>query len=143
MLHMKKCPCISLILGLLILSNCKFRNDPKTEIFEIASREGDKVFIKRKVWGLTDDHQLTVVSNTNTEILSIPDSINDYVFRGPDPFVYSLREDTLILFVRKKVHMPPNFNHQSIYVLQREVSSSEYSDLIRVAISGSEEFLKL
>jgi hypothetical protein len=130
-------------LGVIFFS-CKLKDNSKMEVFEISSEDRkNKIFIKRKVWGLTDDHQITVISNSPNEIFLEPDSTTNYIYKGPQPFVYSVRGDTLIIFTMVPSTEPINFDSKGVYILQKRVSNPEYLNLLRLAISGSSEFIKI
>ncbi|WP_150903460.1 hypothetical protein [Adhaeribacter soli] len=52
------------------------------------------------------------------------DSTVQLVFHGLEPFLYQVKEDSLILFVREKVEIPAGFNTNWI-IIQNEIENPE------------------
>src|SRR5690349_21711483 len=90
-----------------LMGACGFGNNQgKTEIFEVVSHDKKStLFIKRKIWGLTLDSQLTVISTSSGEIHD-PDTTKDYVYKGLAPFVYQLHADTLMIYTLHPASVP-------------------------------------
>ena len=71
---------------------------PNVSVVEIySSNFGEKVFIKRKVWGITGNHEITVVSKSDNKSFE-PNDDNEYVFKG-SPIFYNFINDTLNIYV--------------------------------------------
>jgi hypothetical protein len=75
----------------------------KVEIY--SSGLDETIFIKKKVWGLTGDHQLIVVTKSPTEDFE-PNERTEYVYRGLSPFFFIFGNDTLTLYVTSASTVP-------------------------------------
>ena len=85
------------------------------------------IYIKTKNWGVTGDHQLTVVS-TSPEKEFESDSTKEIIFKGLEPFLYKSNKDTLFLYVWEKSMIPENFRSKWI-VKQTEIDNSKMMNL--------------
>ncbi|MBS1507079.1 MAG: hypothetical protein JSS79_10575 [Bacteroidetes bacterium] len=88
---------------------------------ELVSVSKDKLYIKSKNWGVTGDHQLTVISTEDEGEFKI-DSTKQIIFIGLEPFLYKVSNDTLFLTLRQKSKIPDGFNSRWI-IIQREVDN--------------------
>ena len=80
--------------------------EPKVSIVDVySSNFWQKVYIKRKVWGITGNHEFTVVSKSGDESFE-PNEDNEYVYKGLSPIFYSFRDDTLNIYVMKESKKP-------------------------------------
>jgi hypothetical protein len=113
------------------LSHCQKKiSQGKTEVFEVASSDmKSKIYIKRKVWGVTSDYQVTVISNSPDEIGQL-DSTIDFVYKGLEPFIYRIQSDTLVIYTMLPTSEPRDFDSSKIRVIQKKVSNQEYMKLI-------------
>jgi hypothetical protein len=93
----------------------------------ISDKDNSVIYIKSKNWGVTGDHQVTVIS-TDGEREFEPDSTKEFVFKGLDPFLYRVKGDSLILNVRSKVKIPINFKSRW-KIKQIETENPEMQDL--------------
>ena len=83
---------------------------PKVSIIEIySSNFEEKIFIKRKVWGITGDDGIIVISKSSNKSFE-PNTDSEYVFAGLSPFFYSFRNDTLNIYVGKESKKPIEMN---------------------------------
>lgn len=96
----------------------------KTELK--SSQDNSKIFIKSKNWGVTGDHQITVISLNEEEFE--PDSTQEYVYHGLEPFLYKVKEYTLLVFPWEKALVPAKFNSNWV-ITQKEVENPEMADL--------------
>ena len=112
------------------------------DITKISAANGDAIYIKRLIWGLTSDNQITVISNSPDEINEI-DSIRDYVFKDLVPFVYKLESNKLIIYTMQPAREPSQFDSSKIRVIQTRVSNPEYMDLIYKLNTGVGELKKI
>ncbi len=94
----------------------------------IHSDSSDSVFIKKKVWGISANHQIIVISKDGLIPFS-PDSTKDFMFNGWDPFLYKFENDTLSVFIRSISNEPKNFN-SGITIDQKVLSNPEMINLI-------------
>ena len=120
-----------LVLGLvvgLIVYNSFPEYKPKYIVKEIHSNTlNESIYLKKKSWGITYDHEIVVVSTLYDE-KSVPDTTNDYIFLDPEIF-YKVNHDTLYVYTMSKAKEPNNFNSK-IKVNQIELSNTEKMDLI-------------
>lgn len=93
---------------------------------ELSSSKGTKIYLKSKNWGLTFDHQLSVISNNSSQKWEV-DSLKDYVFPGLQPFLYEFKNDTLFLYPSVLCKKPKDFQ-SSIPVIQN--IPKDFGDLI-------------
>ncbi|AOM79940.1 hypothetical protein [Pedobacter steynii] len=101
---------------------------PTYRIIPILSQDKKStIYIKTKNWGVTGDHQLTVVS-TSPEKEFESDSTKEIIFKGLEPFLYKSNKDTLFLYVWEKSIIPENFRSKWI-VKQTEIDNSKMMNL--------------
>src|SRR6056297_1683595 len=93
----------------------------------INTQATDSVFIKKKVWGVSADHQVISISQ-NGEIPFSPDTTNDFIFNTWSPFFYEFEKDTLTVFVSIISKKPQNFN-SDITVKQKILTNPEMMNL--------------
>lgn len=67
------------------------------------------LYINSKNWGVTGDSQLTYIASVTNDEFKI-DSSKQIVFSGLQPFLYEQIQDTLFLYLRKKVVVSKAFN---------------------------------
>lgn len=93
----------------------------------VNSNSTDSVFIKKKVWGVTSNHQIITISkNSNTPFN--PDSTSDFIFKGLSPFFYKFQNDSLTVFVRHASEEPPKFK-SDITIQQKALTNPEMMNL--------------
>lgn len=128
---MKNIICILVTLGII---GCFGNNyEPIINIVKVTSTKGENLYLKSKNWGLTYDHQLTVISTSNKAKWQEPDSTKDFIYKWLDPFLYEFKNDTLFVYCNTKAPIPKNFT-SNIKVVQKEVDN--YSDLIYKVNNG-------
>jgi len=93
----------------------------------ISNKDKSVIYIKSKNWGVTGDHQITVIT-TNEEREFEPDSTEEYIFNELGPFLYRVKGDSLILNVRSKANIPNNFK-SNWKIEQIETENPEMQDL--------------
>jgi hypothetical protein len=97
---------------------------PTYRIIPILSQDKKStIYIKAKNWGVTDDHQLTVITASPEKEFE-PDSTKEILFKGLGPFLYKSNKDTLFLYVVKKSHIPEGFRSKWI-ITQIEIDNSK------------------
>jgi hypothetical protein len=94
---------------------------PTYKRVEFVSVDNDKLFIKSKNWGVTGDHQLTIISTEDEREFEI-DSTRQIIFNGLEPFLYKVSNDTLFLMLRQKSRIPDGFNSRWT-IIQKEVDN--------------------
>ena len=121
---------LKIILGLVVIGGLTFywfiskltdAYSPTYNRIELVSTGKQKLFIKTKNWGVTGDHQMTIITTDDQEEFII-DSTKQVIFKGLDPFLYKVSSDTLFLTLRQKSRIPANFkSHWTI--IQTEVDN--------------------
>jgi len=96
---------------------------------ELNSNDNRKLYIKSHNWGVTGDNQLTVIE-TDSEREYKADSTKQIIFKGLEPFLYSVANDTLFLVLRKKSTIPNRFN-STWTIIQKEVDNRTMEKLRR------------
>ena len=129
--------------ALLNIVGC-FNNDYSIyETVKIEPLTGETIYLKSKKWGLTYDHQLTVISTSSYSTKwQEADTTKELVFKGLEPFVYEFKDDTLFIYCRLASFLPQNFK-SNIRVIQKEVDNPVYMDLIFKVNNGSKNLKKM
>jgi hypothetical protein len=110
----------------------------RKEIFEISSMDKQrKICIKKLSWGLTGDNQLTVISNSPSTITEPVDTSENYVFEGLQPFIWEIRNDSILIYTKTPVKVPSKFDKQGFILIQKNVNSEEFQGLLIEAHAGS------
>lgn len=79
---------------------------PVVEIREIRSKnQTDKLYLKKKNLGITGDNQVIVISGSPDKNFE-PDSTKNYIYKGLNPFYYSLSNDTLKIITEIESNVP-------------------------------------
>ena len=100
---------------------------PEVSVVEIKSEKlNESIYIKKKVWGLTADHQFICVSRSSSNNFE-PDTNKDYIYYG-DSFFYNFSNDTLKMYVDKESAVPKEFR-SNINIKQIELTNPEMMDL--------------
>lgn len=104
--------------------------EPKVTIVEIYStRLDEKLFIKKKNWGITGDAQVIVLSKLSSEIFE-PDTNRELIFKGLSPLFYNFSNDTLNLYVTQKSEVPKGFS-TNIIINQHLLTNPEIMKLMK------------
>lgn len=90
---------------------------------KLVSSKGEKVFVNSINWGVSDDHQLSIISKDRLRLKDRKDTIG--AVYGLDPFIYQFKHDTLTLFFYDHVSYKIADDLNTITVLYKVVSSSE------------------
>ncbi len=123
------------MLGVIIILAFIFYNafpdyEVKYEIKEIKfQNDSSPIFIKRKVWGITYDNQIIVISSSPKKKFD-SDSTTDYVYEGLSPFYYKFFKDSLFVYTMKKSDVPKNLK-TGVKIIQIELENSEMMRLIK------------
>ncbi|SFE46081.1 hypothetical protein SAMN05518672_106202 [Chitinophaga sp. CF118] len=121
---------VVILTALIIYFNSDNKSDyVDTTIAELPSKAGyPPVFIKRKVWGLTGDKQIVVISNVGNEDFK-PQKSNDYIYEGLFEIFYKLQHDTLFIYTLVSSPVPNKFS-SPYKIVQVELDNPELMDLI-------------
>ena len=96
---------------------------------ELHSADNRKLYIKSHNWGLSGDHQLTVIETDEEREFEV-DSTKQIIFKGLEPFLYRASNDTLFLVLREKSTIPNRFN-STWTIIQKEVDNRAMKKLRR------------
>lgn len=123
---------VIIITALIVVFYIKTPNknyDVQNTVVEIPSSDGQhKLYIKKKVWGLTSDGQVIVVSGSpKKEIAS--DSSREYIYNGVVSLFYKYNTDTLTVYVSKSSSVPNNLK-SPIVIKQVELENPDMMKLI-------------
>jgi hypothetical protein len=101
---------------------------PKVKIVEInSSKLNEKLYLKKKNWGMTGDAQVIVVSGSPERDFE-PNTNKEYVYEGFSPFFYNFNDDTLDLYVSYESKIPIEL-HTKIRINQIVLGSLELQRL--------------
>lgn len=94
---------------------------------QLVSSKGEKIYINSINWGVTGDYQCSVISKDSLRLKNRNDTVGS--IPGLDPFMYQFKNDSLILYFydRVKYRVPNDLN--TITVIYKVVSDSEYLKL--------------
>ncbi|WP_299822411.1 hypothetical protein [uncultured Pontibacter sp.] len=102
--------------------------EPTFSQVELVSKEdSSKLYITSKNWGVTGDRQITIISLDEEKEFKV-DSTSQIMFHGLEPFLYQVRTDSLILFVRQKAKIPVNFKTDWV-IIQNEIENPKMMTL--------------
>ena len=121
-----------LVVGLVVywfLSKLTDAYAPTYNRVELVSTDNEKLYIKSTNWGVTGDHQLTIISIDDEREFEI-DSASQIIFRGLEPFLYKVSNDTLFLTLRQKSRIPDGFNSRWT-IIQKEVDNPTMMNSMR------------
>jgi|SRR5450432_1282598 len=103
--------------------------DVQYEVIEISSKDvQSKLYIKKKVWGMTSDNQLVVISSSKEKDFTSEGSEN-YVYDGVMPLFYKLQKDTLFVYTLKMSAVPKDLE-TSFKIIQVPLENPEMMKLI-------------
>ena len=120
---------LGIIICMVVLNNVIPEIKPIYKQIEIKSNAGkESLFLKQKVWGITSDNSIIVISNSSKNEFEI-DSASDYVFKGYSTFFYRQVQDSLYVYVSKKVKIPPKL-YTEFEITQIELSNTEMMNLL-------------
>lgn len=98
-------------------------------------KNGARLYLKSKTWGLTGDHSVTVLAlNSMTEFH--PDSTKEFVFYG-DKIIYRQTNDSLIVYYGELKSKPKTFNSP---VKLKFIESNDYQSLNEQVLKGLQKF---
>jgi hypothetical protein len=101
----------------------------------VFDKNGAKLYLKSKNWGLTGDHSVTVLS-LNPETEFHPDTTKEYVFHG-DKIIYRQTNDSLIVYYGELKSKPKIFNSP---VKLKFIESNDYQSLNEQVLKGLQKF---
>jgi hypothetical protein len=94
----------------------------------LISSKGEKIFVNSINWGVTGDYQLSLISKDSLRLNNRNDTIGSV--SGLNPFIYQFKNDTLTLYFYKHISYRLTDDLNTIKVVYKVVSASEYTNLI-------------
>lgn len=102
-------------------------------------KEKTTLYLKRKTWGITGNHQITIIS-TKPEFEFKADSISDYIFNGFAEVIYKVENDTLKIYSHHKPNIPSKFDSKIEIELIEFKNNAEWHKLQEQAENCSQMF---
>jgi hypothetical protein len=84
-----------LILAMVLLNSCFPNLEDTQNCKEIVSSKGEKVYVKSINWGMTGDHQVTIITHDIERMKIRTDTAG--AVHMLEPFLYRFKNDTLTL----------------------------------------------
>lgn len=122
-----------LFLSLLLYTSCASPTNEGFRSKELISSRGEHLYINSINYGMTSDHQMTVITK-DKELLKFEIDTIGVVF-GLDPFLYSFNHDTLTLFFNQSNNYKIKDTFSTIKIDYKIVSNSKFMDLMKAAIA--------
>jgi hypothetical protein len=114
--------------------------EPEYKIQRIYFPENSTaLYLKRKTWGITGNHQTTVIS-TNKELLFQTDTISDYIYKGFSEIIYKAENNKLIIYSHHKPEIPQKFESEIEIELRKYKNNSEWNILKEKANRSYQKF---
>ncbi|NIG56503.1 hypothetical protein [Chitinophaga sp. Cy-1792] len=96
--------------------------DKFTDIIDLQSPVSKShLYIKKKIWGMTGEDLLILISNSRAKTYSM-DLQTEMAYYRVKPFLYKFEADTLSVYTLKTVPVPPGF-YSDIKVVQHVMDS--------------------
>ncbi|MDR6193724.1 hypothetical protein [Siphonobacter sp. SORGH_AS_0500] len=130
---MKACVMIFVFL----LTSCLSEGD-NFQSKQLKSTKGETIYVNTVNWGVTNDYQMSCISNNPNKLKDIADS--SYTVRGLEPFLYSFKNDTLNLFFKDSVNYKLSDKTKTIKVLYHILNKDEYYKIYSKALVNDEFF---
>jgi hypothetical protein len=118
---------LKLICFLLSLSSCTGPLQDSFESRKLISTKGENIYVNSINWGVTDDHQLSVISSNSDKLRQRADSVG--AVKGLEPFIYSFSNDSLTLYFRGDVTYRIVEEFRTIIVTYKSLSPNAYNSL--------------
>jgi hypothetical protein len=97
-----------------------------TEVFSKGA--SSKLYIKKRVWGMTSDNQVIVISSSDEKAFTT-NSTRSYVYEGVMPLFYKTQKDTLFVYTLKMSAIPQGLR-TNFKIVQVQVENPEMMTLI-------------
>lgn len=105
------------------------------ESVELTSKRGEKLYVNTLNWGVTDDHQLTIITKNKEKLRYALDTVD--AIKGLEPFVYSFKQDTLHLYFDNYVSYTIKDHLKSIHVKYSVLDDLKYISLKELASNNN------
>lgn len=91
---------------------------------ELTSSKGEHIYINSINYGVTGDHQLSIITKNKNKLKYKIDTVG--TVSGLDPFYYSFRNDSLILFFNDTITYQAIEKFNTIDVAYKQVDNIEF-----------------
>lgn len=125
---------ISALLLLAILFNCTSVKKGSFRSNELISSKGEHIYVNTINWGVTDDNQISAISSNKNKLLNFNDTTN--IIRGLEPFFYTFKNDSLILYFNDTITYKLIENFKTISVTYENLNSEDYASVRAKAYSN-------
>jgi len=88
----------------------------------------ESVYIKKKLWGISYDHQVIWISPKASN-KSEHNPKTDYIYKGLSPLFYRVKDKALEIYVSKASPIPPEFNSE-VKIIQIELDNPTMMELL-------------
>jgi hypothetical protein len=124
-----------IILSLALFGSCNSNLEGTLNHEELTSSKGEKIYINSLNWGVTDDSQITSITNQSEDIKST-DTIES--IKGLEPFIYKFEKDILKLYFKDSISytVKKKFNH--IRIEYQKLNAKKYNEIYKRAIENDE-----
>lgn len=122
-----------------LISCCTLQMEDTFNSRELISSKGERIYINSINWGVTDDHQLTLISKDKEKIRNRRDT--NSAVKGLEPFIYTFKNDTLTLFFNKKITYNVDEHFNTIVIIYSALSPEYYSEIRKLAIENSKYYI--
>lgn len=123
---------VYVIMGFLLLS-CK-NNDDGFRSKVLLSSKGERLYINTYNYGMTGDHQITIISKDKDKLRYSRDTLGTVA--GLEPFVYSFEKDTLTLVFNGTITYKVKDTFETIKISYDKVPNPKYMDYMQKAVNN-------
>lgn len=102
----------------------------------LTSSNGEHIYINTYVYGITGDHQRTIISKNKDRLREKSDTVGSIM--GIDPFIYSFQNDTLTLIFNNIITYSIADTFESIYVIYKKIPNPQYMEYMQKAINSKD-----
>lgn len=101
---------------------------PVVTHFEIQVPDlNESIFVSKKVWGVSYDHQIVLISSQAKEEVNY-NSETDYIYQGLSTLLYKVAGRDLVIYTRKKSPIPKQFGSK-VNIVQVELDNQSMGAL--------------
>lgn len=103
--------------------------EPTYNVVELKSDTSQEaIYIKKKVWGISSDHQVIVISTSGDVEFEVQES-EEYLYKTSTPFLYEFKDDLLKVYTRQASVIPSGFD-SGIKVEQIVLNNPDMMELL-------------
>lgn len=105
---------------------------------ELISSKGERIYINTLNWGVTDDYQMSAISNNKDKVRERSDTLD--VVKGLEPFIYTFKNDTLTLYFDGDVNYKTKSEFETIQVNYVSLSKKAYREIRTKAYNNEDGY---